>query len=326
MMKERQATMRHLFETIIAALCFVGISTQAQPAEQGKAANASTTVPVPQAGTVFRDCPGCPAMVVIPAGKFGMGSPDSEDERSDDEGPVHQVKVISFALGKTEITRGQFSAFVKNTKYIPGDNCRTLENGKFEQLSGRNWRDLGFSQKDNHPVVCVSWNDASAYAKWMSRKTGKQYRLPSEAEWEYAARGRTVTARYWGNNPDETCRYANAADQTAQAQIPGASSWSAFNCTDGFTYTAPAGHFKANAFKLNDMLGNAWEWTQDNYRDNYKDAPSNGSAWKNDGARRVLRGGSWNNGPRGVRASRRGRDEPDMRFSNYGFRIARTLP
>jgi formylglycine-generating enzyme required for sulfatase activity len=304
----------------------MGLATQAQAVKQGKAAKASRAAQVPKAGTVFRDCPGCPEMVVIPAGSFDMGSPGSEAGRDDDEGPVHRVNVATFALGKTEITRGHFAAFVKKTKYSTGDKCWTLEGGKYSERSPRDWREPGYVQDDKHPVACINWNDAHAYVEWLSRKTGKPYRLPTEAEWEYAARGNTSTARYWGKNPDEACGYANVADKTAQAQTQGASSWSVHNCTDGFAYTAPVGSFKANAFGLSDMLGNVLEWTEDSYHDSYKGAPTDGSAWQGDGAKRVLRGGSWNNSPRNVRAALRDSNRPELRFSIFGFRLARMLP
>jgi formylglycine-generating enzyme required for sulfatase activity len=255
-----------------------------------------------------------------------MGSLDSEDDRSSDEGPVHQVKVSSFALGKTEITRGQFAAFVKASKYNMDDKCRTLENGKFEERSGRNWNNPGYPQDDTHPVSCINWNDAQAYAEWMSKQTRKPYRLPTEAEWEYAARGNTGTEQYLESTPADACGYANVADQTAQAQIPGAKFWSVHRCTDGFAYTAPVASLKANSFNLNDMLGNLWEWTGDNYHDSYKEATTDGSVWLGNDARRVIRGGSWNNGPRNVRVAKRGKEVPDIRFSNYGFRLARALP
>lgn len=193
--------MLNLFGLIIATLCLMWLPTQAQAAKQGKAARATQAL---QAGHIFRDCPSCPEMVVIPSGIFNMGSPDSEAGRGDDEGPVHLVIVATFALGKTEITRGQFAAFVKKTKYSTGDKCWMLDGGKFSERIG-NWREPGYSQDNQHPVACINWNDAKAYAEWMSRKTGKKYRLPTEAEWEYAARGKTSAARYWGNNPDEAC-------------------------------------------------------------------------------------------------------------------------
>ena len=315
------APMRNLSGLIIATFCLIGTPVHAQAASQGRTA----TAPAPKAGHIFRDCPNCPEMVVIPAGSFDMGSPGSEAGRGDDEGPVHQVNITSFALGRTEITRGQFAEFVKSSGYITGDRCWTLENGKYEERSGRNWREPGYPQDDKHPVACINWNDALAYAAWISQKTGKQYRLPTEAEWEYAARGNTNTARYWGDNPDEACAYANGADQTAQATIKGATSWSVHRCMDGFVYSAPVGSFKANAFGLYDMLGNVWNWTEDSYHDSYNGAPTDGSAWQGDGKNRVLRGGSWNNSPRNVRAAVRYASNPDVRFSIFGFRLARTL-
>jgi formylglycine-generating enzyme required for sulfatase activity len=265
-------------------------------------------------------------MRVIPAGKFNMGSPDDEDGRTKDEGPVHQVRIKTFALGTTEVTQGQFAEFVKRTKYYSGDKCWTHENGKFEEHAGRNWHKLDYAQNSKHPAVCINWNDAKAYIKWLSRITGKPYRLPTEAEWEYAARGKTKTPRYWGNNPDLACKYANVADQTAQAQIHGATYWALYNCADGFAFTAPVGKFKANAFGLHDMLGNVWEWTEDSYHDSYLDAPTDGRIWQGNGTKRVLRGGSWNNGPRGTRSAKRGKDTPESHFSTYGFRLARKIP
>lgn len=319
--------MRNLLGLIIATFCLMWMpaQAQAQAAKQGKSAKASRVRPALKAGEIFRDCPSCPEMVVIPSGTFNMGSPNSEKGRGDDEGPVHSVNVATFALGKTEITRGQFAEFVNKSGYITGDKCWTLEEGKYEERT-RNWRELGYPQDDKQPVAGINWNDAQAYAEWMSHETGKKYRLPTEAEWEYAARGNTGTARYWGDNPDEACEYANGADKTAQAQIHGATSWSIHRCTDGFAYTAPVGSFKANAYGLNDMLGNVWEWTDDSYHDGYNGAPTDGSTWQGDGKNRVLRGGSWNNAPSNLRAAIRYASNPDLRFSSFGFRLARVLP
>ena len=316
-MKVRQAPMRSLLALIIAICCLPII---VQAAGEGKARATSVSKP----GKTFRDCPDCPEMLVIPAGSFEMGSPDSEKGRDKDEGPVHQVSIASFALSKTEITRGQFAAFVKKTRYNTGDKCWTLQDGKYDARPG-NWRNPGYPQDDKHPVTCINWQDAKAYAEWVSQKTGKKYRLPSEAEWEYAARGHTHTTRYWGESPEEACGYANVADKTAQAQIKGTSAWLVHNCMDGFAYTAPVGHFKANAFGLKDMLGNVWEWTEDSYHDNYKDAPTEGSAWQGDGVKRVLRGGSWNNEPQNVRAAIRNGNKSAQRFSIFGFRVAKEI-
>ena len=342
LIKIRQAPLHLQFGLSIITFCliWIPIPTEAQLqmpasvkkippktkiAKSGKAAKPSKVAHAPKAGHIFRDCPKCPEMVVIPSGSFDMGSPNSEAGRSDDEGPEHHVDVATFAMGKTEITRGQFAAFANVTNYSSGDKCWTLEKGKMEERDG-DWRKLRYGQEDNYPIGCMNWNDGKAYAEWLSRKTGKKYRLPTEAEWEYATRGNTRTARYWGNGSDEACEYANVADKTAQAQIHGASSWSVFNCTDGFAYTAPVGSFKANAFGLHDMLGNVWEWTEDSYHDSYKDAPTDGSAWQGDGAKRVLRGGSWNNSPRTVRAAMRNSYKPKLRYSFYGFRVVRGLP
>jgi len=305
--------MRNLLGLIIAIFCLMLMANQAQAANKVKA------------GKIFRDCPSCPEMAVIPSGSFDMGSPDSESARDKEEGPVHRVNVATFALGKTEITRGQFAEFVKETKYISGDKCWTLEKGDYEQRIG-DWRKPGYAQNNKHPVACINWSDAKAYAEWLSRKTGKKYRLPTAAEWEYAARSNTITARYWGDNPDDACGYANGADKTAQAQIEGATSWLVHHCTDGFAYTAPVGSFKPNAFGLNDMLGNVWEWVEDTYHDSYDGAPADGSAWQGDGALRVLRGGSWNNSPPNLRAAVRYKSEAALRFSSFGFRLARSLP
>jgi formylglycine-generating enzyme required for sulfatase activity len=321
----KQAPIRNLLGLIASAFCLAWIPVHAQDVELGKVSKATKTAHLPKAGRVLRDCPFCPEMVIIPAGSFEMGSPSSEDGRGDDEGPVHRVKVSGFALGKNEITWKQFAAFVKHSKYIAADKCWTLTSGKFEERSERNWRDLGFLQDDKHPVACINWYDAQAYAKWLSRKTGKHYRLPSEAEWEYAARAGTVTSRFWGDNPDDACKYANAADKSSKTCV-GALSWSAHNCTDGYAFTSPVGKFKPNKFGLYDMLGNLWEWTEDNYHDSYLGAPNDGSAWQGIDTKRILRGGSWNNGPTRVRSAKRGRDKPAIRFSNIGFRVARTLP
>lgn len=273
----------------------------------------------------FRDCENCPEMVVVPPGNFYMGSPSFEARRQKVEDTVHHVAISNaFALGKNEVTRGQFAAFVKDANYTIGDKCWTFEDGKYAERSARSWQNPGYVQDDNHPATCVSWLDAKAYGEWLSHKTGKQYRLPSESEWEYAARGNTVVVRYQEINPDNTCDNANVTDSVAKAKISGIT-WEAHNCSDGYAYTAPAGSFKPNAFGLNDMIGNVWEWVEDGNHNDYKGAPTDGSAWQGDGTWRILRGGSWSDDPQGARPAARGKAKHDLRNSTIGFRVARIM-
>lgn len=308
---------------ILTTSCLMGWTAPA--VSQEAVADASSIAKKIKTEKTFHDCPGCPKMMVIPAGSFSMGSPAAETGRREDGDPVHQVKIGSFALGKTEITRGQFAEFVKATAYNTGNKCWIIEGGKYQERKG-NWSKVGYLQEDNHPAVCVSWNDATAYTNWLSLKTGKKYRLATEAEWEYAARGKTRSARYWGENPSDACKYANVADQTAKELIAPKAAWKVHNCKDGFAYTAPAGSYKANSFGLHDMLGNVWEWVEDSYHKSYQGAPVDGSAWQGEGKKRVLRGGSWYDAPRYVRAAGRDKAAATSRYDNIGFRVARMLP
>ena len=263
-------------------------------------------------GKEFRDCEACPEMVVVPAGSYMMGSPASEEGRDDDEGPVHRVTIGQpFAVGVYEVTRGEFGRFVEETGYSTGDTCWTYESDGFfgdpewKDRSGRGWKNPGFEheQGETEPVVCVNWEDAQAYVRWLSEQTGEAYRFLSEAEWEYLARAGTTTARYWGESEAGQCRYANGADQTA-----------------------PVGRYEANAFGLYDVLGNVWEWTEDCWNKSYVGAPSNGGVWEGgDCSRRAVRGGSWNYYPRFLRPAIRRRDTAGFRYSNNGVRLARTL-
>jgi len=177
----------------------------------------------------------------------------------------------------------------------------------------------------NRPVINVSWNDATAYTKWLSQQTGQTYRLPTEAEWEYAARAGTETARYWGNDPNDACDYANVGDKTAKEKEGW--SWPDHNCKDGYVYTAPVGSFAANAFGLFDMLGNVWEWTCSEYESRYKGKEGyclSKNRAKNKG-RFVLRGGSWDILAGWARSTFRIRNSRTNRLWDYGFRLARLL-
>ena len=274
-------------------------------------------------GKKFRDCESCPEMVVVPAGSFMMGS-----KKGDDEKPVHRVTIgRPFAVGVYEVTRGEFGRFVEETGYSTGDTCYTYESDGFfgdpewKERLGRGWKNPGFGheQDETEPVVCVSWDDAQAYVRWLSEETGEAYRLLSEAEWEYVARAGTTTARYWGESEAGQCRYANGADAGTGFE------W-AVSCHDGHARTAPVGRYEANAFGLYDVLGNVLEWTADCRNESYAGAPSNGGAWESgECTRRVLRGGSWVSEPRYLRSALRDWSPAGSRLGISGFRLARTL-
>jgi formylglycine-generating enzyme required for sulfatase activity len=278
----------------------------------------------------FKECAQCPEMVVVPAGKFTMGSSDNEKGRDKDEGPQHIVTIGKpFAVGKFHVTVHQFAAFVAATGYNAGSNCWTVEGGKQEERSDRSWQNPGFAQAGSHPAVCLSWNDAKAYVDWVAQTTGRPYRLLTEAEWEYAARGQIKTGQYprysFGNDEKDLCRFGNGADWRARDTIDGAKNWPTAPCDDGYAYTSPVGSFAPNGFGLYDMQGNAWQWTVDCYHDSYSGAPADGSAWTAEDCHRVFRGGSWSRNPRVLRAATREGGTRDIRGNGVGFRIARTL-
>jgi len=302
-------------------------SPVAAQGDQGAALPASNKT----SGAVFRDCADCPEMVVIPAGWFQMGTAPGEEER---EGlsepfrnrslPQRQVQVRSFSAGRFEVTRGEYRIFAEATGHRD-DGCFVWTGSGFELDQSRSWRNPGYRQDDRHPVVCVSWNDAVAYAGWLSQKTGRDYRLLSEAEWEYAARAGTATARFWGDDEEAGCVHANGADLTTAAQVPGANGWPLARCSDRYAYTAPVGSYRANAYGLHDMLGNVWEWTQDCWNGNYVGAPTDASAWAaGDCSLRAVRGGSWEDAPLGLRAAYRVGSPNVIRVYIRGFRVART--
>jgi formylglycine-generating enzyme required for sulfatase activity len=178
-------------------------------------------------------------------------------------------------------------------------------------------------QSDDHPVVCVSWNDAQAFVSWLNQQSGQKFRLPSEAEWEYAARAGNVAKYPWGMDADQACRFANGGDQTPYPDNSGRAWANPLNCKDGYFYTAPVGSFASSDFGLKDMIGNALEWTQDCENESYSGAPSDGSAWTSGNCdRRVVRGGSWAVGAASLRVSYRGRTGAANRHDNDGFRLA----
>jgi formylglycine-generating enzyme required for sulfatase activity len=269
---------------------------------------------------------------LIPAGAFLMGSPAGDRDASDLEKPQHRVRIAEpFYLGIHEVTRGQFRRFVDETGYSTdaekdgrgGWGC-DVQAGTREQDPRYTWRDPGFVQTDEHPVVNVSWNDAVAFAGWLSRKEGKRYRLPTEAEWEYACRAGT-TGRFWfGDNPEGLAAVGNVADRTLREKSPESPGIAA---RDGYVYTAPVGRFRANAFGLSDMHGNVWEWCSDEYRDHYypllsEEAPTASS----EPPARPVRGGSWDDEPRHCRSAATLRHLRDDRSFSVGFRLVLVPP
>ncbi len=270
-----------------------------------------------------------PDMVVVPAGSFEMGSADDEPDRDDDEG-LHLVQLDAFAIGKYEVTRAEFQRFVEATGYQTGaeknsgelEGCYADDGDGFRYLAGASWRAPQFAQSDAHPAVCINWYDATAYVEWLSRETGRDYRLPTEAEWEYAARAGVSTRYSFGDNSDEFCAFGNAADRDTERVYE---DYKIVQCRDGYIYTAPVGTFAPNASgALYDFHGNVWEWTCSEYRADYSGAEQRCLS-RSDNAERTIRGGSWINGPIKTRLAFRFSIVPSERASYLGFRVAQSV-
>lgn len=275
-----------------------------------------------------------PAVVVIRTGEFVMGSPADEQGHADSEEPQRRVRIdIGFALGQSEVTVGQFRDFVRATKYVSdaeklgGSAVYEEASGRIGNRAGMTWQNdySGARAGDTLPVINVSWNDASAYLAWLSARTGKRYRLPTETEFEYALRAGATTRFPWGDgNPDRVLgNFTGEGDRS-----PSKRSWSsAFpRYSDGFWGPAPVKSFTADAFGLYDMEGNVSEWVEDCWHDNYVRAPRDSSGWVNPGCeRRVVRGGSWGSDPDQVRSAFRIAASADTRSARVGFRVARDL-
>jgi formylglycine-generating enzyme required for sulfatase activity len=266
-------------------------------------------------------------MVTLHPGRFVMGAPAEGPDYADYERPRHGVQIdYSFALAQAPVTRGEFAAFVKATGHVAGSDCAEHTTpGAVLPRGGRfDWSNPGFAQSDSDPVVCVSAIDAEAYIDWLSQRTGKRYRLPSEAEWEYAARGGNYRDRYFGDELSGFCRHANGADRDFDARF-GAQSALANNtaCSDGYVFTSPVRSFPPNPFGLYDMIGNVMQLTADDWHPTYSGAPTDGRAWVGDGSSRVLRGGSWFAVPGGLSAVWRTGQDRDWRLPFAGFRVAR---
>ena len=310
-------------------------------------------MPLPASTAPLANSLGMP-FVLVPAGEFMMGSDESPEslaktwpsyERKrftdlDDEAPVHRVRITKpFYLGQTEVTVGQFRRFLEASGYVPEsvadgtgaygynpayDPATTARGDAFE---GRNptysWRNPGFPQGDDHPVVNVTWNDAVAMAGWLSRSEGHVYRLPTEAEWEYAARAGTRTRYASGDDPESLLKVANVFDADA---APNWKKWEgqALAGHDGHAFTAPVGSYAPNAFGLYDMHGNAWEWTADWHDDHYyANSPVDDPKGPATGDVRVRRGGSWHTWSFYARSSFRNWNTPTTRYTLVGMRLVR---
>ena len=302
-----------------------------EPAPQVGAAKESVSAPLSleqeralKPGVTFKECAECPEMVVIPAGSFLLGSPISESPRSDDEGPQTKITFARpFAVSKFEVTVEQFAAFMDHAEHLLEESCYTVEEGKFQLKPRRSFRNPGFPQTATHPATCVEWSDAKAYVAWLSKRTGKPYRLLSEAEWEYAARGGSPAAYHFGDERDGICQFANGGDLSGREAIP---SMLITECRDEHAFTAPVGSFPPNVFGLYDMLGNVMEWVEDCYHDSYKGLPTDGAprTTSRDGiCLHINRGGSWNEYYGSLRVAKRATNT--TREWDYGIRVARLL-
>jgi formylglycine-generating enzyme required for sulfatase activity len=282
-----------------------------------------------------RDCEACPELALVPPGQFVMGSPPDAAELDPASGESPPV-ALSFArpvlVSRREITVGEYRRFVEATgaKAVPG--CRVWAGRQWIRDEGRSWRDPGFAAapRDDDPVVCVSWEDARAYAAWLAAESGKRYRLPSEAEWEYVARGGTSYPRFWGEHDSGendvlslACDYANVYDASAVEAL--GLPWPNARCSDGAALLAPAGRYKPNAFGVQDIIGNAREWVMDCFTASYAGRPVDARAWTWQGGCELksVRGGSFVSRPRDARAPARGAEPTAHRQSDLGFRVAR---
>jgi formylglycine-generating enzyme required for sulfatase activity len=330
--------------------------TAAEPTVPDAPAQASATLQLSELkpGQTFRECPDCPEMVVIPAGEFEMGVSDDEIKQGNvpwimarTEQPQHHVSIKSFAIGKYPITKEQFSVEVAET-VDDAKGCKTRVPNTYQYFPDKNWRDPGFQQTDRDPVVCVSWYDALHYVSWLNGKvagrvltpsaTNGPYRLITEAEMEYATRGGTTTAWFWGNDVSHQCEFANGADLTAADHFPDFGP-PLGSCRDGYSETSPVGSFKPNPWGLYDMVGNVGQWTADCWNeDHYVGAPEDGTAnlsyyrgWlsvllRADCEKRTVRGASWAGPPASLRSAARTYTNARLRESVSGFRVARAIP
>ncbi|WP_395021919.1 SUMF1/EgtB/PvdO family nonheme iron enzyme [Dongia sp.] len=297
-----------------------------EPSQPPVTRSQSLALPAPP-GQPFTDCADCPEMVVIPAGRFQLGSATADGNHRENEGPQTEVTIpLPFALMTTEVTRDDYAAFVLQTKREPEKGCFIADGGDGVSDPNADFMRPGIEQGGRHPAVCVSWTDAQDYAAWLSQKTGRNYRLPSEQEFEYAARAGRNGSWPWGEEPfaKNGCRTANVFDASGKTKYPLVED--GMPCDDGFAQTAPVDALAANAFGLKGMIGNVWEWVADCYHPSYAGAPNDGTAWIEDGcSERGLRGSGYLNNAWQSRFAMRDKGGPNSREATLGFRLARDL-
>ena len=284
------------------------------------------------------DCDACPVLALVPPGIFQLGSmPDAAelDPTTGESPPVAISLTHSFYASSREISFGEFRRYVAATGMEPAPGCRVWLDGQWVLERERSWRDPGFPlpPADDEPVVCVNWDDAHAYAEWLARESGKRYRLPSEAEWEYLARGGTSFPRFWGERDSRedvalslACDHANVYDSSAvdAYHFP----WPNARCSDRAVTLARVGQYRPNAFGVYDIIGNVREWVLDCYTASYAGRPEDGRAWTWQGGceRKGVRGGSWASRPLDARAPARGSEPATLRQADLGFRVVRDYP
>jgi formylglycine-generating enzyme required for sulfatase activity/serine/threonine protein kinase len=295
-----------------------------KPESVGRLPETAAPKPPPVVVRGFKDCPECPELVLVPAGRGKIGAGEAEKTRETDDLPVRVVTISRpFAMGRYEVTRDEFAAFVEATGHRAEGGCYSWSESRWVLNPERSWRNPGFPQTGRDPAVCINFRDAQAYVRWLSSRTGKRYRIPTESEWEYAARAGTETSRPWGEDPADACDHANGTDLAALRR-PNANEFDYHDCDDGHIYTAPAGSFRPNAFGLHDMIGNAWEWTVDCWTEGPPARAANGrAAPPEDCNRRAVRGGAWNYTPPYLRSAARLKGAVGVRIYNIGFRVVR---
>jgi sulfatase modifying factor 1 len=284
------------------------------------------------AGHSFRDAPWAPEMVVVPPGGFLMGASEAETTREGKppehaawERPQHQVTVAApFAIGKFDVTRAEYKRFLAATHRATDGGCMVYQTAKWAIDPAKSFFDPAYPVDDRYPATCVHWEDTKAYVAWLSRETGHRYRLPHEAEWEYAARAGTSDSRWWGEKRVGLCAYLNGADASYDRAYSGQTRVDR-TCDDGYVQTSPVGAFLPNPFGLYDMYGNVEQWTEDCFEDSYASAPSDASIPVRDGdcQKIAVRGGTWHSDAQLFRAANRGFLPPTMRASSVGFRVVR---